>query len=84
MSPSYQTLLKFRCKVSKTQAELKSETKVILNGFDELPMSKQQVDAAVEMLQAVSNKMREATPEELEEEDQEEGEEEEEDDDDEP
>jgi hypothetical protein len=62
MSKHYRTTLKFESELSKTTAELRSDVEVILNGFDGDPMTKQQLDACIEMLQDISSRMRDAEP----------------------
>jgi len=62
MSKHYRTILKFESELSKTSAELRNETEVILDGFDGDPMSKPQLDACIEMLQDISSRMRDAGP----------------------
>jgi len=39
MSKHYRTILKFESELSKTTAELRNDTEVILDGFDGDPMS---------------------------------------------
>jgi hypothetical protein len=62
MSKHYRTILKFESELSKTTAELRNDTEVILDGFDGDPMTKHQLDACIEMLQDISSRMREAEP----------------------
>ena len=64
MTKRYRTTWKFESELSKTTAELRSETEVILDGFDGDPMSKQQLEACIEMLQEISSKMRDPEPDE--------------------
>ena len=58
MSKPFREITKFESEFSKTTGELRSETEVILNGFDRTPMNKQELDECIEMLQAISSKMR--------------------------
>jgi len=62
MSKHYRTILKFESELSKTTAELRNDTEIILDGFDGDPMTKHQLDACIEMLQDISSRMREAEP----------------------
>jgi hypothetical protein len=62
MSKHYRTILKFESELSKTTAELRNDTEVILDGFDGDPMTKQQLDACIEMLQDISSRMHDVEP----------------------
>ena len=58
MSKHYRTTLKFESELSKTTAELRSDTEVTLSGFDGESMNKEELDASIEMLQDISSRMR--------------------------
>lgn len=64
MSKRWRTITRYECETSKTAAEIRSPTRVVLSGFDEEAMTRQQLEAAIEMLHEVARHMEYATGEE--------------------
>lgn len=64
MPKRWRTITRYECEISKTAAELRSPTRVVLSGFDEEEMTRQQLEAALEMLHEVVRQMEYATDEE--------------------
>jgi len=60
MPKGFREIVRFECDASKTSAELRSPTIAVLGGFDDEEMTRQQLQAAVKMLQMLASRMEDA------------------------